>query len=236
MRTSSQIHRTGVALLGLLLASGARLVAQAPDAPARSVRLTVTSDRTSPQPLGTTVWFEAAASGGEAPYEYRWAIWNGRDWALTPWTTRNTLAWMPVTANGGYEVQAQVRTSTSASGNAEARATVVYAIHPVVSRVRVRADRPSPQPPGTPVTFVAEADRSAGPLEYRWMLWDGQQYRPLTGYGAAERFTWTPEGAGGTYEVQVRVRRAGTDPGDESVAGVRFAVGPAPAEASATSR
>jgi len=72
----------------------------------------VTPDKTAPQTVGTTVTFTATATGGTAPYQFKW--WLNTDggpvWTLLQdWSTSNTLMWTPTVANSGYQIATWVR-------------------------------------------------------------------------------------------------------------------------------
>ena len=73
--------------------------------------LAVASDKAAPQGLGTTVTFTATPTGGQAPYQYRWAVWNGTAWTVSAWGTGNTYAWTPTSVNSGYKVEVRVRSA-----------------------------------------------------------------------------------------------------------------------------
>ena len=66
---------------------------------------TLSANRTSPQPVGTTITFSAGASGGTGPYSYKWWVkQNGGEWTLLQdWSTSTTLAWTP-NASGTYAI------------------------------------------------------------------------------------------------------------------------------------
>src|SRR5205085_1662663 len=53
---------------------------------------TVTSDKASPQPAGTTITFTASASSGVSPYQYKWWIYNGSIWTMVQdWSSTATF-------------------------------------------------------------------------------------------------------------------------------------------------
>jgi cell wall-associated protease len=77
----------------------------------------LTADKANPQPVGTTVTFTAAASGGTGPYEYRWVHYNGSKWAVgQEWSTSNTFTWTPTVA-ADHCIQVFVRSAGSTSAN-----------------------------------------------------------------------------------------------------------------------
>jgi hypothetical protein len=97
--------------------------------------LTVTSltpNTTSPQPVGTTITFSATASGGSAPYQYKWWIVNGT--ALTVgsnWSTNSSFAWTPTSANANYTIRVWARnfgSTADAADNPSAIREVSFAI------------------------------------------------------------------------------------------------------------
>jgi len=75
---------------------------------------------TSPQPAGSTVILAAAASGGTAPYQYKWSIWDGATLIMVrDWSGDNTLRWQPVVASQNYLIRVWARSATNNSGTAE---------------------------------------------------------------------------------------------------------------------
>jgi hypothetical protein len=76
----------------------------------------LTADRAAPQTVGTTVTFTATATGGSAPYQYKWWLYDGARWTvLRDWSTSNTYAWKPMTANPAYRVGVWIRNATSSA-------------------------------------------------------------------------------------------------------------------------
>jgi hypothetical protein len=72
----------------------------------------VTPDRSAPQIAGTTVNWTAAATGGTAPYQFKWWVFDGVNWiALTGWSTTTTFTWTPTVANPNYQVGVWVRSA-----------------------------------------------------------------------------------------------------------------------------
>jgi hypothetical protein len=64
----------------------------------------------APQPAGTTINWSVTASGGAAPYQYKWLVYNGTSWtAMTGWTTSSTWLWKPSSADADYIVRVWVR-------------------------------------------------------------------------------------------------------------------------------
>jgi hypothetical protein len=80
--------------------------------------LTVTNlvaNVSSPQPLGTAVTFSATATGGAAPYQYKWWVGNGTTSTVgQDWSTSNTFGWTPSTASPNYSITVWARNASSA--------------------------------------------------------------------------------------------------------------------------
>ena len=96
--------------------------------------LTLNSSLPSPQTVGTTVSWSATATGGLAPHEFQWSLYQNGQWTVAPWATASTWTWTPVVASNDVQVRVAVRNagSTSNSGDlAQAAAFVVTAPAPL---------------------------------------------------------------------------------------------------------
>jgi hypothetical protein len=83
--------------------------------PASQLTLTgLTSNLPSGQPVGTPITFTATASGGFAPYQYKWFVSDGKTWVeMQAWSTSNTWTWTPTSAGGNTRVAVWVRSAGS---------------------------------------------------------------------------------------------------------------------------
>ncbi|HLC41192.1 MAG TPA: BACON domain-containing protein, partial [Methylomirabilota bacterium] len=63
----------------------------------QSLTLTaLTASRTAPQSVGTAITFTATATGGTAPYQHKWWVYDGTTWTVVQnWTTSSTYTWTP---------------------------------------------------------------------------------------------------------------------------------------------
>ncbi len=88
-------------------------VATTPVVPALTVTNMV-ANLPSPQPPGATITFSATATGGTAPYQYKWWVANGTTSTLgRDWSTSNTFAWTPSTASPNYLITVWARNASS---------------------------------------------------------------------------------------------------------------------------
>jgi hypothetical protein len=83
--------------------------------PATQLTLTgLTSNLPSGQPVGTPITFTASASGGFAPYQYKWFVSDGKTWKeMQDWSSSNTWTWTPTSAGGNTRVAVWVRSAGS---------------------------------------------------------------------------------------------------------------------------
>jgi hypothetical protein len=137
--------------------SGTAAPAPAPAPPpptATATSVSLTSDKAAPQAPGTAITFTAAPTGGVAPHQYWWWVYDGSSWiANGSWTTSRTFTWQPATANANYRVAVWVR-SAGSTGTYETSTERHYAISgtavtpPPTAPAPTARVRPHRQPPG----------------------------------------------------------------------------------------
>ena len=196
----------------------------------------ITSNMAAPQSAGTSITFTAAASGGAAPVQYKWFVYNNVTWsAVTGWSGTPTYTWTPAAANAGYKVGVWAKSASNAADVLEASAAVDFAISSggsigapplptgsgVVTSVNISANRAAPQPAGTSTTFTAVASGGAAPQQFKWWIWNGSTWSVAAGWSTQNTFTWTPAAANSNYKVGVWAR-SGSTSGDTREASVEF--------------
>ena len=164
------------------------------------------------QPVGTAITFTLTGSGGVAPYQSKWWIWNGSAWSLgRDWATGNTYTWTP-TAAGNYSIQVWLRNSGTATDVAEAfnglAATIVPAGTSPLSLTNFTANKAGSQPVGTAITFTVTGTGGVAPYQFKWWIWNGSTWSLGRDWATGSTFTWTPT-ATGTYSIQVWARNNG---------------------------
>ncbi len=168
----------------------------------------LTSSVAAPQGIGTTVTWTASASGGQAPYQYQWAVYDGAAWTtMTSWSTSSTFAWTPASANSNYQVAVRARSAWN-TGARELASSQAFAIMPPVTSLTLAADRAAPQAPNTTITLTAAAGGGQAPYQYQWVLFNGTTWSDLTAWQSGNTYAWTPGVANASYQVAVRARSA----------------------------
>jgi PA14 domain/K319L-like, PKD domain len=86
----------------------------------------ISSNRMSPQPVGTSIIFSAIASGGTPPYQFKWWIVNGTSSSVgQQWSTSNTFTWTPTVAGSGYSIRVWARNAGSTADAADNPAAIL---------------------------------------------------------------------------------------------------------------
>ena len=91
----------------------------------------ISSSRGAPSPVGVSVQFTAQTSGGTAPQQYKWWLFDGATWyQMTGWSTSNTWSWAPPSANS-FQVGVWVRNAGSSADAADSSEAVGAIAFPV---------------------------------------------------------------------------------------------------------
>jgi hypothetical protein len=164
---------------------------------------TLTASPVAPRFLGTTVVWSASASGGEAPYQYQFVVWDGIAWKVVrAWDTSATYSWTPATANAAYQMAVWVRGAWNTGGK-EFSTSRPFAMYEPVTSVTLTPDVAAPQLVDHTITFTAAAAGGQSPYQYRWLV-DGIVRQDWSNSTA---FAWTPDSSGWP-QVKVQVRGA----------------------------
>ena len=183
------------------------LQAIGPSTPVTDVSLT--PDKPSPQPLGTTILWTAGVTGGTAPQFQFWVQPVGGAFQLAqPYGPSNTFAWTASVA-GDYFVFVWARSSGSSAIFEADRVTTfkVTAATPVTG-VSLTPNKPSPQPVGTGIVFTAAATGGTAPQFQFWVQPVGGPFTLLCAYSSSPTCPWTPSVVG-DYFVFVWARSGG---------------------------
>ena len=175
---------------------------------------TLTPDKAAPQPPNTTITFTAGASGGTAPYEYRFWLFDGSSWSLVrDWSSLATWSWTPGSANASSRVAAHARcTGCAWAGASSGEAVLAFPISTPgapPTQTTLTPNKAAPQPPNTTITFTAGASGGTAPYEYRFWLFDGSSWSLARDWGSAATWSWTPGAASPGAKVAAHARCTG---------------------------
>ena len=112
----------GVVVLAFILGASAPVVAQT------VTSVTLTSDVAAPQPPGTRITWTATATGGVAPVQYKWWLWDGVAWTPRAWTASRTFVWTPTGPNSAYRVAVWVKSAGNDADMSEAGISTAFPI------------------------------------------------------------------------------------------------------------
>ena len=189
--------------------------------------LMMTADVVFPVPAGMPVTWKLQASGGLAPLEYQfWLYQDGVGWSLArDWGLTNTVTWTPgAGSDGSYLVQGWVRNAGSTGVDAWTSSGYFTIGSSSQARiVSIIAEPTLPVTAGTTVTWTAVATGgTAGPLEFQFVRLNETTgvWTIVQSYSGNKRLNWATTAADrGQYVIQVWVRSAGSSAGYEGWAG-----------------
>ncbi|QSX21714.1 transglycosylase SLT domain-containing protein [Priestia megaterium] len=171
-------------------------------------KVTMSTDKASPQTEGTPITVTATSEGSSDP-EYRFYVRDekGTLTMLQEYGTSNKVTWTPQ-SKGTYTliVHAKDKSKSGANSYYEARAEKTYQVEAEkVTKVSMSTDMASPQTEGTPITVTATSEGSSDP-EYRFYVRDEKgTLTTLQEYGTSNKVTWIPQSKG-TYTLIVHAK------------------------------
>jgi hypothetical protein len=175
----------------------------------------LTANAASPQAPGTSITFSASASGGTAPYQFKWRVSSDGGGSFTTaqdWSSHASFTWTPASAIAEARISVWARNSGVTADTPQAQATMGYVITtpsagPLVLN-SITSNIASPQQTGTLITFTANASGGTAPYQYKWWVHDGS-WNVVSNWSASSTFMWTPSAASSAYRIAVWVRNAG---------------------------
>ncbi|WP_394186929.1 triple tyrosine motif-containing protein [Metabacillus halosaccharovorans] len=168
-------------------------------------------DKESPQQESSSITLTANATGKDLLYAFH--LYDGKSWReVQSYSTKSQFVWKP-SQSGAYKFSVHVKNSGSNQKYDDYK-TLDYRIYENVKMEGVSLKQPSPQLENTPIELEAKASGGVK-LEYKFNLFDGQEWKDLTGYTGNSKLTWRPSSPG-TYKFSVHVREAtSTEPYDD---------------------
>src|SRR5205814_4681086 len=178
----------------------------------RCTSATLGSATASPQAAGTSVTFNASATGcPNASYRF-YLLRPGGSWTMQRDYGASSWTWSTAgLANGTYQVGVWARQQGSAASY-DAFGFDTFVIGAGSCAVRMSGDVAPPLAPGTTVAFTATSTGCSSSPQYQfWLLPPGGSWTVKQAYGASGAWSWSTAGlAPGTYQVGVWARSAGS--------------------------
>src|SRR5216683_4454337 len=197
----------------------------------------IVADHSSPQIPGTSITFTGSAlCAGTAQYEFQVQPPGGGWTYLHGYGTSATATWDTTgKPYGTYQFEVDARnlgSSVSYDTYADMSMRLARCVTPVIT-----PDHPSPQLPGTAITFTASVTCNGTP-EYQFSMQPpGGAWSVVQPYGSAAVFRWiTTQLAYGNYNFSVSVRVAGTTVSAESTQTLTYSLTSCNATALSTSK
>jgi hypothetical protein len=195
-------------------ASASSPFAIAAPAPVLVSAVTIAANKTAPQKAGTAITWTATASGGVAPVQYKWLVYDDSWKVVTGWSTSNTFTWTPSVANADYQVGVWVRGGNNTNDTLEVSTSTPFPITAAAATPRANAvvlgvNRIAPQTVGTTMIATATVSGGVGPYTYKWLVYDANGWQAVTGWTSSNTYSWTPTKADANYQIGVWVRSAG---------------------------
>ncbi|OIO85221.1 MAG: hypothetical protein AUK32_07725 [Candidatus Aquicultor secundus] len=163
----------------------------------------LTTDKASPQAVGTTITVTCDATGG-AQLLYQFWINDGSGWQIAQaYSMSNKFIWRPA-AGGFYKISVYVKDKNSAN-YVDALKQLSYVVYDKAITINsLTTDKASPQAVGIPITVTADATGGAE-LLYQFWVNDGVSWKVVQGYSASDTYLWTPT-VPGNYKLSVYVK------------------------------
>ena len=105
------------------------------------------------------------------------------------------------------DLVAELAAVTTTGGRLNVRRMIDNCPVPKVTSLALTPSAPSPQPPGTVVTWTAAPSGGQAPFQYQWLTYDGRAWTQ-SAWGHGNTLAWQPMTASTAYQVAVRVRSA----------------------------
>jgi hypothetical protein len=172
----------------------------------------ISSDQVSPQPAGSTITFTATTSGGLAPHQYKWWMFNGVAWSVVQdWSSSSSFNWT-AGVGGNYRIGVWVKSSGNPADAPEGSAynSVPFDISfpPALTLTGISSDLVSPQAAGSTIVFTAATSGGLAPLQYKWWVFSGGVWSVLKDWSGSSSFALTA-GFSGSYLIGVWVKSSG---------------------------
>ena len=174
----------------------------------------ILTDKASPQLQGTSVKLTVKAEGGKGKLQYRfYRVKDGSSKVFREYSTSNTAYCNPV--SGTYTIYVDVKDNDGTVVTKELSYT--WEAKGKLTIKSLKASKVSPQPKGTSICFMAEAEGGSGNLQYRFTRTGNGKTAVIRDYGSGAKAYCNPPTAG-DYTICVEVKDEAGNTAKESLA------------------
>ena len=161
----------------------------------------LTTHKASPQKVGTSIILTAKAEGtGILRYRFRVKNASGTTTTIQDYTTSNETVWY-ANSVGNNTLYVDVK---DGNGNVKTK-SISYAIKSNLEISSFTADKTSPQPVKTKVTFTTKATGASGTAQYKYYRYLNGKCATIKDWSTSSSIKIAPSTAG-TYDVYVAVK------------------------------
>ena len=180
-------------------------------------------DRASPQPPGTTLKLTGGASCPSTP-EYRFWVGQNGLWSLVQdYSASNSYSWNTTgKAQATYGLEVDVRNHGSAIGYDRVANLTYQLATPPCAAPSFGASPATQAGTGAHVTLTASTSGCPTPQYRFWISPPGQLWSIVQDYSATNTYAWTTTGAAGTYRLEVDVRDQTSSVSYEKAANITY--------------
>jgi len=184
--------------------------------PARCRNATLVANPASQSATGSTVVLTASSTGCANPRYRFWVQAPGERWSIAQnYSSASTLNWSGTTRRGTYNLEVDVRDSTSSAAY-DTLSNMTYNL--VGCTATIMSASPASASHGTQVLLTASSTCPGSKVEYRFWIKDpGGRWSMVQDFSTTTTYNWIHTSIVGTYALEVDVRDQGSAEAYEAV-------------------
>jgi hypothetical protein len=162
----------------------------------------LTTDKESPRQIDTSIVI-TGISNDDASNLFKVLLHDGEKWStLQEYSTGNILSWKPAKPSN-YKIKVQAKHELSTQ-EFDSEKTIDYTVFEPATIQTITSNVKGIQQVNNTVTLTASSGVNQD-LEYRFSIFDGEEWLEVQGYSPSSRLLWTPTKPG-TYKIRIDVK------------------------------